>query len=83
MVVPFTWDNIGLQHYEFILFSNDKTRDAMVNSLMLAGGTAFICLICGTLFAYFRLRKNTWLTRAQELMIALPYALPGMVVAHQ
>ncbi|WP_263707819.1 ABC transporter permease [Shouchella tritolerans] len=79
--LPFSWDNLTLDHYRFILFENDRVQGAIGNSLLLAAGTTAICLFVGTGLAYMRARHPNALNRSLEVFVGLPYALPGMVLA--
>lgn len=79
--LPFSWDNLTLNHYRFILFENDRVQGAIGNSLLLAAGTTVICLFVGTGLAYMRARHPNTLNRSLEVFVGLPYALPGMVLA--
>ncbi|MFV8826423.1 ABC transporter permease [Alkalihalobacterium sp. APHAB7] len=79
--LPFTLENLTFNHYQFVLMENDKIKGAIVNSLKLAIGTAFICLIAGTAIAYYRLRKKNSFGKWMEVSVGLPYALPGTVLA--
>ncbi|GIN13934.1 ABC transporter permease [Shouchella clausii] len=79
--LSFSWDNLTLDHYRFILFENDRVQGAIGNSLLLAAGTTAICLFVGTGLAYMRARHPNALNRSLEVFVGLPYALPGMVLA--
>ncbi|WP_209121650.1 iron ABC transporter permease [Alkalihalobacillus sp. BA299] len=79
--LPFTFENLTLNHYQFVLLENDKIRATIFNSIKLAIGTSIICLIAGTAIAYYRLRKNNIFGKWMELSVGLPYALPGTVLA--
>lgn len=79
--MPFTFENITLHNFNYLLYDYDKVAIALLNSLKLAGMTTFICLIIGTVIAYVRIRKPSFLTRALEVVISIPYTLPGMVLA--
>src|SRR5262245_26567160 len=39
------WENLTLQHYRFVLIEYDVTRRAIVNSLILASGTATLAVL--------------------------------------
>jgi iron(III) transport system permease protein len=54
---------------------------AFRNSLFFAGSAALILAILAIVFAYALERRLGKLRRAVELMIELPYALPGIVLA--
>ncbi len=79
--LPFTFNNITLHNFNYLLYDYDKVASALLNSLKLAGLTTIICLIVGTLVAYFRIRKPSFLTKMLEVSISIPYTLPGMVLA--
>ncbi|WP_051302039.1 ABC transporter permease [Salibacterium aidingense] len=79
--VDLSWDTITGANYHFILFENEKAQGAIGNSLVLALTTAGTALILGTMVAYYRVRRPSSLTRSVEIVIGVPYALPGMVLA--
>ncbi len=71
--------NFTLKHYHFVLFESPKTVNALRNSLILALIVTAVCLLAGSLLAYFRVRRSPWLGTLWETVIAIPYSLPGMV----
>lgn len=79
--LPFAWENLSLKNYHFLLFEDAKTMNAVGNSFTLALATMLICLILGTALAYFRYKRPTFLNRFIEVMVTIPYALPGTVFA--
>ncbi|MFT8319938.1 MAG: iron ABC transporter permease [Bacillus sp. (in: firmicutes)] len=79
--LPFSLENITLDHYRYVLLEYDKAKQAIINSLELSTITMIICLIIGTAVAYYRVRKNNGAAKMMEVIIGLPYALPGMVLA--
>lgn len=79
--LPFALENLTFNHYRFVMFEHDKVKGAVMNSVKLAIGTSIICIVAGTAIAYYRLRKQTLAGKVIELMVSLPYALPGMVLA--
>ncbi|PWU69501.1 iron ABC transporter permease [Gracilibacillus dipsosauri] len=79
--VDFTWDHISLKNYQFVLETSPKAKRAIGNSVQLAVVITIIGVMIGTMFAYFRVRKpNRW-NQLSEIVISLPYALPGTVMA--
>ncbi|WP_018931266.1 ABC transporter permease [Gracilibacillus lacisalsi] len=79
--LDFTWENISLKNYQFVLENSPKAKRAIGNSLQLALVTTIIGVVIGTAFAYYRVRKpNRW-SQFSEMSISLPYALPGTVMA--
>jgi iron(III) transport system permease protein len=79
--LEFNLQNISFKHYEFILFSSSKVQGAIQNSLQLAFIVTLIGLFVGTYIAYMRVRKPSLLNKSIEVMVGLPYALPGTVLA--
>lgn len=79
--LPFKMENLTLNHYKYILFEYDKAFQAMTTSMKLSLITTTVCLVFGTIIAYYRIRKGSKKMRIIEGMISLPYALPGMVLA--
>jgi iron(III) transport system permease protein len=73
--------NLTLRHYATVLIDLPKVRRAMTNSLLLAAGaaTAIVCLAAG--FAYLKERTRSRGAGIVELLITLPYAVPGTIVA--
>lgn len=79
--VDWAWGNLTWKNYRFILLDSPKVQNALLNSLMLAVVTMVVCLVAGTAIAYLRTRKPSFWTKAMELAVGLPYALPGVVFA--
>lgn len=79
--LDFTLQNLSFKHYEFILFSSSKAQDAIQNSLQLALVVTFIGIFVGTFIAYIRIRKPSLFNKTIEVIIGIPYALPGTVLA--
>lgn len=78
--LSFTWENLSLKNYAYILTSS-STTEAIITSLKLAGTTALIGMVIGTLIAYLRVRKTSIWMKVIEGSITIPYALPGTVLA--
>ncbi|MCM3079344.1 ABC transporter permease [Brevibacillus invocatus] len=78
--LPFISENLTLKHFLFVLRDHAGTREAISNSLMLASLAGALCLVVGTLFAYWRIQRPSPLGKAMEGAVSLPYALPGMVI---
>lgn len=79
--LPFKWEHVTLKHYQYVLFEYDKALQAIGTSVKLALITTIVCLLFGTMIAYFRTRNHSRMMRLVEGSIGLPYALPGMVLA--
>lgn len=75
-----TLSTITLRHYEY-LFGSGNVRTAVGISARLTVLTVVICLIIGTFVAYARLRYPSPLTKIADVSVAVPFALPGVVLA--
>ena len=73
-------ENLDLRHFTFVLTQLDAFPRALQHSLLLAGGAAVIAAVMALALGYV-------LTRAGrrgiplQLLVDLPYALPGIVFA--
>jgi iron(III) transport system permease protein len=73
--------NLTVQHYATVLFEVPKVRRALLNSLVLAAGSATLIIIIGAGLAYLLGRRRIRGAAALDLLITIPYAVPGTVVA--
>lgn len=79
--VPFNLENLSLRNYEYVFLTDAKPLSALSNSLQLAFFTMLACLVLGTAMAYLRFKYPDWSTKAAELFMTIPFALPGTVFA--
>lgn len=79
--LSFAWENLSFKNYQFVLFEDAKTLNAVGNSFMLALATMLGCLVIGTAIAYLRFKSTSRLTKWTEIIVTIPYALPGTVFA--
>ncbi len=79
--LPPTLTNLTLRHYATVLLGVPKVHRAIVNSLGLAAAASTVIVILaagiGYLLARARVRGGAFL----ELLLTIPYAVPGTVVA--
>ncbi len=70
----FTWRN-----YTYVWHSEDTQR-AIVNTLIVSGGGALVGVLLGAACSYFtvRLKPTGW--RVLDLMVMLPFGIPGIVL---
>lgn len=73
--------NLTLQHFQTILFGIPKVQRAVVNSFTLAAGAATVIVILALGIAYLIARVRIRGAQVLELLITIPYAVPGTVVA--
>jgi iron(III) transport system permease protein len=75
------WQNLTLQHYRFVLLEYDVTRRAIVNSLILASGTATLAILIGSFVGWLDLRTALRGRKLLDYASLVPLGLPGIVVA--
>jgi iron(III) transport system permease protein len=75
------WQNLTLQHYRFVLVEYDVTRRAIVNSLILASGTATLAVLIGSFVGWLDLRTALRGRKLLDYASLVPLGLPGIVVA--
>jgi len=79
--LPLRWENLTFDNFNYILFEYDLTRRAMTNSLLLALGAATIATGFGAVLAYLSSRTRMKGRQIVDVLVTLPHAIPGMVVA--
>lgn len=79
--VALSWQTLTFDKFTEVLLRQAVTIRAFRNSLIFAGAAAAILAFLSIAFAYGLERRSGRLRRPVELMIELPYALPGVVLA--
>ena len=79
--VALTPSTATLGAYAFVLREYPPTRRALLNSTVLAGGAALLVTVLAVPLGYFLVWRRRPLLRAIALLVELPYALPGVVLA--
>ncbi|MGF6174308.1 ABC transporter permease [Ensifer sp. 4252] len=79
--VPLNWQTVSLRAYEEILFRQTMTLSAFTNSLFLASSAALGLLVVAVPAAYLMNRRKGALSSTLGILIEIPYALPGIVLA--
>lgn len=79
--LEYKWENLTLDNFHYILFEYDLTRRAITNSLMLAIGAATATTFFGAALAYLSARTQLRGRQVVDVLVTLPHAIPGMVVA--
>lgn len=86
LVPPGTWTTeavppvLGLANYA-ALFSEPERLRPLVNSLWMAAAATLGAVVLAALAAHLAVRRRVALRRAIETLLALPWAVPGTVVA--
>lgn len=69
-----------LGNFEFVLFSHDLARRAMVNSLIVASIGATLGVVIGTLQSYYLQRGRSRLRTVMDAFLSLPIGIPGIIL---
>ena len=79
--VPLNSATATLSNYDFVLFSHDAVRRALINSFGLSATAAIAIVLIAVPLAYFLVWRRSRLLRMINLVTEMPYALPGVVLA--
>ncbi len=79
--LAFTWENLSLENYRFVLFDYQVTRDAIWNSLSLGLSAAFITMFAGVMISYVIVKMKVRGKGILEFLGMLPFSVPGSVIA--
>ena len=79
--VTLSWQSLTFDKFAEVLLRQDVTMRAFRNSFLFAGTAALLLALLSIAFAYALERRMGRFRRAVELVIELPYALPGVVLA--
>lgn len=79
--LPFTWENLSLENYKFILFEHQLTKDAIFNSLTLGLSSALITMFAGVIISYVIVKMKVRGKGILEFLGMLPFSVPGSVIA--
>ncbi|MCL2122930.1 MAG: iron ABC transporter permease [Desulfovibrionaceae bacterium] len=79
--LPFTWENLSLANYRFILFDYKVTRDAIWNSVSLGLSAALITMFAGVMISYVIVKMRVRGKGILEFLGMLPFSVPGSVIA--
>jgi iron(III) transport system permease protein len=76
-----SWQNVTLHNFRYVLFEFDPTRAAIVNTLELAAVTATLAALLMGAIAYVAQRRLLAGARALALLAMAPLAIPGIVLS--
>lgn len=79
--LPFTWENLSLSNYKYILFEYNVTKDAIWNSVTLGLSAAVITMFAGVMISYVIVKMKVRGKRILEFLGMLPFSVPGSVIA--
>lgn len=79
--VPLSWDGLSLQHYRYVLWDNEATLRALLNSLGLSLGAALVLALASVLLAYQLEYRRHRLLAGLARLLEFAYVIPGVVLA--
>lgn len=79
--VPLTLKTATLANYDFVMFRHDAARRALFNSFGMSATAAVTIVAITVPLAYFLVWRRSRLLHFVNLVIEMPYALPGVVLA--
>ncbi|MDQ7858859.1 MAG: iron ABC transporter permease [Armatimonadota bacterium] len=79
--LPPALENLTLQHFETVVLGIPKLPRAVANSLALASGAATIIVVLALGIAYLIARLRVRGGHVLDVLVTIPYAVPGTVVA--
>ena len=79
--MPLGWDNLTLRNFHNLLFMFPAVWRSVWNSLILAASSATVAILLAVLVAYVQTRTHLRGKGVLEALVALPFAVPGTVVA--
>ena len=76
-----SWQNVTLRNFRYVIFEFDPTRSAIVNTLELAAVTATLAALLMGAIAYVAQRRLVAGARALAFLAMAPLAIPGIVLS--
>jgi iron(III) transport system permease protein len=77
----FSWSQLTLNNYHWVLFEYPTTQRALFNSLALAVAGATVCIIFCAAVSFISLRTKLPGRKGMDYLSMLPMAFPGIVLA--
>jgi iron(III) transport system permease protein len=76
-----SWENLTLGNFRFVMFEYDPTRSAIVNTLVLGVVTATLAAVLMAGIAYIAHRRLLRGARLLTFLATAPLAIPGIVLS--
>ena len=73
--------NLTFQNYIEVFVNQVTVRSALLNTVLYAGATAFICVAIGLCVAYATTRRITPFPSVVQFLALAPIAVPGLILA--
>jgi iron(III) transport system permease protein len=79
--VPLNLKTATSENFAYVIFEHGASRRALVNSFTLSAVAAMAITSLSVLLAYFLVWRKSRLLRWLNIVIEMPYALPGVVLS--
>jgi iron(III) transport system permease protein len=77
----FSFDNLTLQNFHYILFEQTQAQNAIINTFVYSGVTAFAAIGLSLAIAYVVTRKLVPWSNVLAFLCLAPFVIPGIVLA--
>lgn len=77
----FSWDNVTLKNFEYLLFQHETAFQSVINSFTYAAAAAFIAIGLGLAIAYIVSRRLLPGADFLSFLAMAPFVVPGIVLA--
>ena len=77
----FSLDNLSLQNFHYILFEQTQAQNAIINTFVYSGITAFAAIALSLAIAYVVTRKLVPWSNVLAFLCMAPFVIPGIVLA--
>jgi iron(III) transport system permease protein len=77
----FSLDNLSLQHFRYILFEQTQAQNAIINTFVYSGITAFAAISLALAIAYVVTRRLVPWSNVLAFLCMAPFVIPGIVLA--
>jgi iron(III) transport system permease protein len=77
----FSWDNLTLKNFEYLLFQHETAAQSVINSFTYAAAAAFIAIGLGLAIAYIVSRRLLPGVDILSFLAMAPFVVPGIVLA--
>src|SRR5215218_7076819 len=77
----FSLENLSLQNFRYILFEQTQAQNAIINTFVYSGVTAFAAIALSLAIAYVVTRKLVPWSNVLAFLCMAPFVIPGIVLA--
>jgi iron(III) transport system permease protein len=77
----FSLENLTLRNFHYLLFEQSQAQQAIINTFVYSGATAFIAIGLALAIAYVVSRRLVPWSQALTFLCMAPFVIPGIVLA--